>query len=203
MHVPNRIIAHTFALVRQTKVSPVYVPMRCKCRRMEIVFVPDRLRLLQTKLVRKRRIHAVQDFTLVPINYVCRCCSGVTVKTIAVTIPTSQDVQHQNNLVHVRSNLIFCFVQRIVEFISSYKRLQHFSFCFLAHMFSCVSDGKCIPDYFLCDHDRDCSDGSDEADCKFDACKSTEFKCNNGRCINRKWLCGMYLSILMLIFLSQ
>lgn len=61
-------------------------------------------------------------------------------------------------------------------------------------MFSCVSDGKCIPDYFLCDHDRDCSDGSDEADCKFDACKSTEFKCNNGRCINRKWLCGMFLT---------
>lgn len=63
------------------------------------------------------------------------------------------------------------------------------------HMFSCVSDGKCIPDYFLCDHDRDCSDGSDEVDCKFDACKSTEFKCNNGRCINRKWLCGMYFTV--------
>lgn len=62
-------------------------------------------------------------------------------------------------------------------------------------MFSCVSDGKCIPDYFLCDHDRDCSDGSDEVNCKFDECKSTEFKCNNGRCINKKWLCGMYLGL--------
>lgn len=61
----------------------------------------------------------------------------------------------------------------------------------LPHMFQCKSDGKCIPEYFVCDHDKDCADGTDEEACSFTECKAEEFKCKNGRCINKIWTCGM------------
>ncbi|XP_055389216.1 sortilin-related receptor-like [Condylostylus longicornis] len=57
------------------------------------------------------------------------------------------------------------------------------------YMFRCKIDNKCIPEYFVCDSDIDCDDGSDELGCKFNDCKDTEFKCNNGRCISDMWVC--------------
>jgi sortilin-related receptor len=79
------------------------------------------------------------------------------------------------------------------------------------HMFTCKSDNQCIPEYFgkfrlfimwccvinfefstpplACDFDNDCSDGSDEQNCKTPSCKPDEFVCKNGRCLSKKWVC--------------
>lgn len=56
-------------------------------------------------------------------------------------------------------------------------------------MFTCVSDQQCIPEYFVCDFEKDCTDGSDEASCKQPKCKDNEFTCDNKRCISKKWVC--------------
>ena len=52
--------------------------------------------------------------------------------------------------------------------------------------------GKCVPEYWKCDFDNDCGDGSDEADCPSTTCRpGTEFRCSNGQCVNSKWRCDM------------
>lgn len=56
-------------------------------------------------------------------------------------------------------------------------------------MFTCVSDRQCIPEYFVCDFEKDCADGSDEANCKQARCKDEEFTCDNKRCVSKKWVC--------------
>ncbi|KAI4875165.1 hypothetical protein NFI96_001333 [Prochilodus magdalenae] len=50
---------------------------------------------------------------------------------------------------------------------------------------------QCIPKHFVCDHDNDCSDGSDESvECEYPSCKPNEFRCANGRClIQSSWQC--------------
>lgn len=62
-------------------------------------------------------------------------------------------------------------------------------------MFTCKS-GKCIPERWKCDRDRDCHDGDDEEGCDTDKkdieslCGPREFMCENGHeCINMHWRC--------------
>ncbi|CAH1774180.1 unnamed protein product, partial [Owenia fusiformis] len=52
------------------------------------------------------------------------------------------------------------------------------------------SNGQCIPKDYLCDGDRDCTDGSDERACtNLLPCEPNEFMCNNGKCAQKIWKC--------------
>ncbi|XP_034151976.1 basement membrane-specific heparan sulfate proteoglycan core protein isoform X5 [Esox lucius] len=51
-------------------------------------------------------------------------------------------------------------------------------------------NGQCVPRDYLCDGERDCSDGSDEIRCGTPSpCEPNEFKCRNGRCALKLWRC--------------
>ncbi|CAL1300607.1 unnamed protein product, partial [Larinioides sclopetarius] len=55
----------------------------------------------------------------------------------------------------------------------------------------CPNRDRCIPSYFVCDGYRDCYGGeSEEKNCTQEPCSITGFKCPNGTCINRVWVCN-------------
>lgn len=49
---------------------------------------------------------------------------------------------------------------------------------------------ECIPIAWKCDRQKDCGDGSDEADCP--KCLPDQFRCLNGQCIDKKNYCDNY-----------
>ncbi|KAG8142217.1 hypothetical protein E2320_006163 [Naja naja] len=52
------------------------------------------------------------------------------------------------------------------------------------------SNGQCIRRDFLCDGERDCTDGSDESHCGTPSpCEPNEFRCRNGHCALTLWRC--------------
>ena len=57
-----------------------------------------------------------------------------------------------------------------------------------AGRFQC-HNGECIPSTWVCDHDNDCSEGSDESSCPYAKCEKGKFQCSTGHCIPDRWHC--------------
>ncbi|XP_045139064.1 low-density lipoprotein receptor-related protein 8-like isoform X2 [Portunus trituberculatus] len=57
------------------------------------------------------------------------------------------------------------------------------------NQFQCANSGKCVPDSWLCDGDKDCEDASDEEDCPR-ICQADEFRCkSDGVCVPGTYQC--------------
>lgn len=58
--------------------------------------------------------------------------------------------------------------------------------------FYCPSNGACIDASLICNTQRDCPNGEDEAICHLQLCPQNSFRCSHGRCIDKLQLCDNF-----------
>ena len=85
-----------------------------------------------------------------------------------------------SRLVNTRHDLIFEYYLKILIFLDQTCTSDEFT----------CDNGNCIQKKWLCDHEDDCGDGSDERKCPENKCDlQNDFACGNGYCITKRWRC--------------
>ena len=80
-----------------------------------------------------------------------------------------------------------CYVSLIGEYTIRPSSCSSFQF-------QCVASRVCIPSAWICDSDRDCSDGSDEVNCNGTSAPCAGFQCNSTSvCLSSDVRCNGYI----------
>lgn len=97
-----------------------------------------------------------------------------------------------NSICHISGDLL-CGED---EFACRSRRCVSLLSCRNCTAFSCGPSDKCLSGTQLCDGQADCRDGRDESRTlcgssrlNVQTCKSSEFRCGDGRCIPLTWRC--------------
>ena len=116
------------------------------------------------------------DLTCIAIQFVCdgiQDCAGGEDETLCPEMCTWKD-----QAIVTKTGCEGCTMERCA--------------CHEFH-FQCLHVGGCVPYSKVCDHHRDCTDGSDESWCEHRPCTASEVACNNRRCIRSELWCDQHM----------